>query len=557
MAIIFGIKKFHKFIFGRNFILVTDHQPLKVIFDPSKIISVMSASRLVRWNVILSAYNYTIEYRRGSDLKEADALSRLPLNDATDVESAVNSFNLVDEIPLSSREIGEWSQKDPELIKVKDFCLRGWPNKVQEEWLRPFFRRRNEISVEGSCLMIGSRVIVPKVLRKRVLELIHTDHIGIVRCKMLARSAVWWPGLNEEIEEQISKCRVCQLMQNNAREENLIAWPKTENIWQRVHVDFFHFRGKSFLLIVDSKSKWLDVHLMNQGTDVNKTVEKLKITFALLGIPNSIVSDNGPPFNSAEFQRFCQLNGIIPLKSPPYHPQSNGIAERHVATVKNSLFKYLMEGSTLTLEQQVVNFLFSYRNTPSSITGMSPNEFLFRFKPRTRLDMLRPAANDSISVRQPDNFVSHKVFSVGEKVLVGGLGPAMGCKWKEGLIMKVISGVTYLVKVEDKILYKHVNNLRKSYLEEAHVSPSVVNTPQINVPDVLQSEVPGISLPNVDPGSGSSVSESDPRDSSHSNPAEVVKQPQATIEQPIADPGYTEPLRRSSRTIKPPQRLNL
>lgn len=550
LAIIFGVKKFHKFVYGRSFILVTDHQPLKVIFNPDKGISVMAASRLVRWSLILSAYNYQIEYRKGSELKEADALSRLPLKDATDINSDVNSFNLVDEIPLSSAEVDTMSKKDPILVKVREMCLRGWPDKVDSS-LKGYYSKRNEMSIEGNCLLVGNRVVIPQSLRGKVLDIIHADHLGIVKTKMLARSTVWWPGVNDDIELLISKCRTCQLTQNNAH-DNLISWPKTENVWQRVHIDFFNFKGTTCLLIVDSKSKWLDVHVMRQGTDITKTVEKLKLTFSILGIPQSIVSDNGPPFNSNEFQRFCQTNGIIPLKSPPYHPQSNGLAERYVGTVKSSLNKFLMQNSNLKLEQQIVNFLFSYRNTPNASTGLCPNDLLFKFKPRTKLDMLKPSFNNMLITKSTENFIPPKLFKIGEKVLVGNLGPSYDShiKWKEGVIMKIISGVTYLVKVDDKILYKHVNNLRHSQLDNVNTGSGVGSEiikdnirDQTNVKDNLERETASVHS-DVTQKVGIPVSEN-----LNINPQRPVTSSNRASEQ--------LPLRRSARIVKPPERLNL
>lgn len=564
LALIFGIKRFHKYIYGRPFILVTDHQPLKTIFNPEKGISVMSASRLVRWNVILSAYNYIIEYKKGSDMYEADALSRLPLKDSTNVEFAINSFNMLDELPLSNVEVAKASAKDPVLLKVKDFCLRGWPSKIVDPILKPYFIKRTELSVEGDYVLKGNKVIIPEILRSKVLEIIHSDHIGMVRCKLLARTTVWWPGINTDIEMLVSKCRVCQYSQNNAQETNLISWPKTENVWQRVHIDFFYFKGNVFLLIVDSHTKWLDIHLMSRGTDINSTVEKLKETFSVMGIPELLVSDNGPPFNSAEFQKFCQLNGIIPLKSPPYHPQSNGLAERHVRNVKTALKKYLVEGSNLTVKQQVTNFLFSYRNTPSSNTGLSPNNAVFKFKPRTKLDMLKPKNGGSIIVQKPENYTKQAYFVVGEKVLVGNLGPSSHVKWKEGVVMKIISGLTYLVKVEDKILYKHVNHIRKCMLNETvdinipvqpvittHVSPSNTSvqetpsySPKTSIVDKSNLEKSGY----VGPIPVATQTNS-PKASSNASQVHVSKTP-VGIE-------LTEPVRRSARIVKPPTRLNL
>ena len=116
------------------------------------------------------------------------------------------------------------------------------------------------------------------------------------------------------------------------------------------------------------------------------TIENVRTTFAQLGIPQTVVTDNGSSFVSAEFKQFLTKNGIRHITSAPYHPSSNGLAERAVQTVKQGL-KKLREGS---IKDKVARFLFVYRNTPQSTTGNSPAELLFGRKLNTRFDQLKP-----------------------------------------------------------------------------------------------------------------------------------------------------------------------
>ena len=122
-------------------------------------------------------------------------------------------------------------------------------------------------------------------------------------------------------------------------------WPKQEKNWKRLHIDFLELNSLHFLLIVDSTSKWLDLHLMN-GTNAERTVEKLRSSFAIFGIPEELVSDNGPPFNGNEYKKFCAQNGISCILTPPLHPNSNGIAERQVHTIKQNLRNKFMKWRT-------------------------------------------------------------------------------------------------------------------------------------------------------------------------------------------------------------------
>ena len=111
-------------------------------------------------------------------------------------------------------------------------------------------------------------------------------------------------------------------------------------------------------------------------------MEELRPLFAKFGIPETIVTDNGTCFVSAEFESFLAFNGIKHLTSAPYHPASNGLAERAVQIVKKGL-KKTTQGSIRTRLAQV---LFMYRLTPQTTTGVSPAEMLLGRRPRSRLD---------------------------------------------------------------------------------------------------------------------------------------------------------------------------
>lgn len=574
LAIIFCVKKFHKYLYGRSFILVSDHAPLKVIFDPNKSMSIMSASRIVRWNVILSAYDYQIEYRKGTQMVEADMLSRLPLEEATGVDNSINAFNLTEVFPITYKDIELETNKDQTLIRVREYVRSGWPGKCPDG-LKQYYVKRNELSLEGGGVMLGTKVVIPETLRKFILQMLHEDHNGIVRTKMLARSVLWWPGLQEDLEQLVNTCAICQAVQKE-NERNLVSWPKAENVFERVHLDFFFKDNKTFLLVVDSKSKWIDIHYMSKGTNAFQTVEKLKITFSIMGLPSIVVTDNGPPFNSDSFQKFCELNGITALKTPPYHPQSNGIAERHVQTVKMALNKYLLERSALPLEYQIVNFLFSFRNTPCASSGLSPNDYIFKIKPTTRLDLLKPGKG-SIKRSYDNRFVKVESFSEGDKVWVGKLGLYANEKWRTGCIVKRVSAVTYIVEIDGKHVIKHRNNLRRFLpLKDTIVNQKMTNyditerfrdsTGNSNL--AVDSKLDNGNVEVRNSSTKSHVTDSDQlslEDNNGNNSPSVttalpLSEPAmssnaACDKTPVSDESMDNPLRRSQRNRRPPERL--
>ena len=194
LAIIFGVKKYHHYLYGRKFELKTDHKPLTHIFSETKAIPTMASGRIQRWALTLSAYSYTISYKAGRENTNADALSRLPLSttrqEPPKPPEVVHLMEYLDTTPVTSKQIGDWTDHDPVLSKVRGWTLSGWPQeKPVDPELIPYWRRRYELSVERRCVLWGSRVIVPSKGRKRVLAMLHESHPGIVRMKALARSS--------------------------------------------------------------------------------------------------------------------------------------------------------------------------------------------------------------------------------------------------------------------------------------------------------------------------------------------------------------------------------
>lgn len=134
------------------------------------------------------------------------------------------------------------------------------------------------------------------------------------------------------------------------------------------------------------------------STVASRVINEFVSVFEYFGYPKSIVSDNGPPFQSFEFNHFCKCNGIEVFKSPPYHPESNELAERCVRTVETVFNKYcLSTNDPLSMEQKVNFFLLYYRNSPTTATGQSPSSMLFAYKPRIVLDLLSKGKNQKKS----------------------------------------------------------------------------------------------------------------------------------------------------------------
>lgn len=164
----------------------------------------------------------------------------------------------------------------PTLSKVRDFVWHGWRDTSATELL-PFIKRKGELSVDNNnCLLWGTRIIIPEKLKEHLVRLPHDQHPGITRIKLLARSYVWWPGIEQCIQNAVSSCYICQCTRNAAPKVPLQQWPRVSGRWQRLHIDFAEDPNtrQQMLVLVDSFSKWLEFFIM-KSTSSMKTIEKL------------------------------------------------------------------------------------------------------------------------------------------------------------------------------------------------------------------------------------------------------------------------------------------
>ena len=236
LAIIFGIKKFHQYLYGQRFSLITDHKPLTTIFGPKVGIPSLAAVRLQQWAILLSAYSFGIVFR-GTELhSNADGLSRLPLHSGVmstapkpDVASMFNVVQM-SSLPLTHSQLKVASRHDSAVSRAMDFTKNGWPDVVDVE-LQPFWRRCHELTVEAECLLWGCRVVIPKKCQKKVLEELHKGHPGMARMKSLARSYVWWPKLDGDIEQLARSCMPCVQVKSAPASVPLHPWVWPSGPW--------------------------------------------------------------------------------------------------------------------------------------------------------------------------------------------------------------------------------------------------------------------------------------------------------------------------------------
>ena len=394
LAIVFACEKFHQFIYGFTTKVQSDHKPLETIFT-KPLCSV--PPRLQRMLLRLQKYDLSVKYVSGKLLHVADTLSCAhatnychQVND-DDMELAIHQF--IQHLPIADDQkesLRSATSSDRVSQHLMHILETGWPNNVVNvpQDVREYWNVRNEIHSAENLLFMGDRLIVPASKRSSVLQLIHEGHMGIERCKARARLCVYWPHINEDIENTVKSCTVCNKFGNSIHKEPMIPHQLPDRPWEQVSADYFTLCNQDYLLVVDFYSKYPEVIPMMSKT-ANATIAALKSIFARHGIPNKLIADN-MPFNSKEFLEFSKKWSFKVVTSSPKYPQSNGLAERNVQTIKK-LLKKAREGEN---DEQLA--LLELRNTP--ITGMSysPAQLLMNRRLRGSLPFTAKSLEPSV-----------------------------------------------------------------------------------------------------------------------------------------------------------------
>ncbi|CAB4006470.1 uncharacterized protein K02A2.6-like [Paramuricea clavata] len=291
--------------------------------------------------------------------------------------------------------------------------------------------------------------------------------------------------MDNNLENKVRTCNNCQINRKNPPEAPLHPWQWPSRPWERIHIDYDGpFLGKMFLIMVDGYSKWLEVHPTNVATS-RATIEKLRSIFAIHGLPKTIVSDNGSNFCSEEFEEFLAKNGIHHRRTAPYHPASNGLAERAVQTFKEGMKKM---SNKECLETRVSRFLFKYRIMPHSTTGIAPAEMLMSRTPRSRLDVLHPDVRQRVQDQQKKQKELRDQHAVDQQLRPGDLVYSREYgkqqKWCPGVINTQTVPVSYTIQLEDdREVHRHQDQV-------IHRETPEENENDVMDPDINQQPVP-------------------------------------------------------------------
>lgn len=503
-AILFGCTRFHQYIYGHNVMVETDHKPLVTLFN--KPLHKIPA-RLQRFMLRLLAYDLTVVYKPGKYLHIADTLSRAPLKDhclvEIDKDIELQCHAIISNTALPENDIArikESVKEDVILQKIKNYLKVGWPEnkKLCDKDVIPYFSIKDEIHFIEGLFFKNNRLIIPRTLRSEMLVKLHEGHLGVQRCQSLARSSIYWPNINNDIYNKVSACETCIRHRNANPKESLISHEIVQIPWYKVGSDLFEFEGKHYLLVVDYYSKYIEIENLNKGYSCQFVVDRMKSIFARHGIPTIMISDNGPPFNSNDFRKFCKDWGIDHQTSSPYLPRSNGLAERCIQTIKN-IFKKCQGSGT-----DYYTSLLHYRTTRKNDLP-SPAELLMSRNLRTKLPTMSESLKPKIinqdtqksidferKIKQAQNYNKNtknlKPITIGNKIYFKKNPLSV---WHPGTIVDICSQPrSYLIKDEEGVSYRrnrqHILEISRKENDVPEISDIEKENCNHNTPEMYQ-----------------------------------------------------------------------
>jgi hypothetical protein len=392
-----------------HFVIVTDSNPLVPILNDRRL-DQMKNDRLLKLKTALARYSFTARFQSGAKHVVADAFSRAPVHqpkdedmllteaDDADREFVVaaaaaaladdsgtielNNLGSPGEAPAADRdELLNWvrqaGQRDHAYCEVTRAIREGWPDKLGDETaaLGPFYKHRADLFVQDELVLYGGRLLIPVELRRDMLRRLHAGHQGINRTTERANRSVWWPGIQHDIQGVVETCQSCRERLPSNAHEPLLRGPEATRPYERIHIDLFQARGRSYLAAVDEMTGWPSLVDMGKDTTSANVVRALRDLFTHHCAPVVLKPDGGTQLTSAKVQQFLQRWGVKLEPSSPHLPRTNGRAESAVKSLKKLVLGCMKEGQTTPDPDRLAQGVIALRNSPK-YGGRSPAELL-------------------------------------------------------------------------------------------------------------------------------------------------------------------------------------
>lgn len=426
-------------------------------------------------------YHLRVVYKQGKDLHVADFLSRTaqPNTQHAQMQTPATIYAMglttedlqrVDHLADTNistatlESIRTATLKDPLCCALLTHILKGWPTATQAvaPELQPFWMYKEELTTDANLIFKANRVLIPDALKLEFLQKIHSMHSGIEGSLRKARETVFWPGLTRDVQTYVSNCDTCNTLRWKQPKETLTAHQIPSLPWSKLGMDLFALNGTHYLISVDYYSDYWELDELSDTT-ASTVIECCKCQFSRHGIPNIVITDNGPPFSSMDFQTFSTVWDFKHLTSSPYHSQSNGKAESAVKIAKTLLRKAAHAGDDRW------KAVPAWRNTPTEGLNSSPVQRLQSRRTRTLLpshpSLLKPVviqgvlpcklARVTASKWRYDQHAHDKpMIMQGDTVRVLLRPNEPSRSWSLGICTNQLGDRSYEVLVQDKV-YRH------------------------------------------------------------------------------------------------------
>ncbi|XP_056009478.1 uncharacterized protein K02A2.6-like [Ostrea edulis] len=268
------------------------------------------------------------------------------------MDSHVHS--IISRVLITSRRLDDiriGTANDLDLQTLIKTILNGGPTerKSCDSSLIEFWNYRDELSYIDGLVLKGHKILIPRSFRNQILDSLNIGHAGIEKTLRRARTAIFWPGLHTDVQKLVSSCPQCLSYRNSNPKEPLNPHPTPDYPWQVVATDLFQWDEKDYLIVVDYYGCYFEVTHLSTTTS-KSIVKQIKSIFSKFGILEKVESDNGPQYSSSEFTNFASDHGFNHDTSSPRYPQSNGLAERTVQTIKRIFQK--SKGENIRFQQE-------------------------------------------------------------------------------------------------------------------------------------------------------------------------------------------------------------
>ena len=478
LAVVHGLQRCRMFVLGSpNLIVAVDHKPLIGILNDRELSSIANP-RLLQLKEKTLMYRFKIVHAPGKSeiMKIPDTTSRNPVREAIDdnastvCEAAAISYahdqaegiNAVDWQTVQHHAV-----HDDECITLSTVIQNGFPKTKAELPLlvHPYWNMREDLYVIDGVTFKGCKMLIPKSLRRIVLEGLHASHQGVSSMLANARERLFWPGLDAAVKLYREQCRQCNEQAPSQPMEPPIEPKQPEVPFELVAMDLCKLSGFSYLIYVDAYSGWVEVsNLTSSNAQAIKRV--LMMYFAIFGVPEEIATDGGPPFESREYNQLLRQWNIRKRLSSAYYPKSNGRAEAGVKTAKRILLGNIDPRTGKLDNDKAVKALLAHRNTPCQLTGISPAVALFGrpirdHLPTAQLKLRREwqdiydkreealAKRHLMTVKNQSSLKQLPPLNAGDSVQIQNQDGSRPTKWSStGYIAEVLPNRQYKVVVD-------------------------------------------------------------------------------------------------------------